>query len=420
MNSSELEKITYIIYRPFDFSCSQKQLTYIYAPIVGSGAIGFYQWLINEFNVQTTLKGIKSPLSRIFHCLGCTQSEFAEMRSQLEAINLITTHTQITATDKIMHISVNEPLNWKRFNSNQKFKHLLINKIGISEYERISLAFTNRRIPNDTVNISASFEAVFGSENINGIMEFNFQSLHELLSADFKQPVVLTENVKIIIETYFKSHNLSVNEIKKCVYQAAYREKNGTFMIDENLLLENFQNLTAAAVNLEMNDNIEIYRNPTIFYELIDDQNEINHIFNDYRNFNAERYLASIQKEALDLDQKKTISYLRKSSHLTDSVINLLTDFMIYRTNGKYSVKYLKKLATTVNRLGLTHLDKILNYLRSVCEGLKNKRYSTDEYISFEQQTPTQITYTKKADSNKTSSSTIDDDEFDWSTVEVL
>lgn len=256
---------------------------------------------------------------------------------------------------------------------------MLINKIGIREYERISLAFTNRRIPSDTINISASFEAVFGTGNISEIMEFNFQNLHELLSNDFQQPVILNEAVKIVIESFFKSHDLSINEIKKCVSEATFKNnKDGLLYVDQNLLINNFNNLTTAAINIDLNENLQIYRKPEIFYNESLNQNEINRIFNDYRNINAERYLVSIQKDSLDLDQKQTIAYLRKKSHLEDSVINILTDFTIYRTNGKYSSNYIKKIATTINRLGLTSLDKILNYLHSVNNNLKTQKYHTD------------------------------------------
>lgn len=417
MELNDLEKITYIIYRPFDFSCSQKQLSYIYAPIVGSTAISFYQWLINEYNVQTALKGIKNPITRILHCLNCTNNEFAEIRSQLEAINLISTHTQTNNDEKIMHIAVNEPLNWKEFNNNQKFKHLLINKIGIREYERISLAFTNRRIPSDTINISASFEAVFGTGNISEIMEFNFQNLHELLSSDFQQPVILNEAVKIVIESFFKSHDLSINEIKKCVSEATFKNnKDGLLYVDQNLLIDNFNNLTTAAINIDLNENLQIYRNPEIFYNELLNQNEINRIFNDYRNINAERYLVSIQKDSLDLDQKQTIAYLRKKSHLEDSVINILTDFTIYRTNGKYSSNYIKKIATTINRLGLTSLDKILNYLHSVNNNLKTQKYHTDGI----DRVPSNLVPSKKIMTSPSVAVMVDDEEVNWKTIEIM
>lgn len=408
------QKITYIVYRPFDFSCSQKQLSYIYGPIVGKESIFLYQWLINEYNLQTELRGIRSSYSRIGQCLGCNDADLAVIRSRLEGIGLISTSLEQFDNEKVFHISINRPLSWEEFNENEKLRHLLIKEIGVYEYERISLAFTSRRIPKNSINISASFDAVYGSDEIKKLKEFNFNKLYEMLSADFKQPVLLNDDAKLVIETYFKTHNLSLAEIKKCVYKSVYKDKKNTYIADSNLLISQFRELINSATNISVFDNIKINRNASIFYGTLN-ENNTSCILSDYQNINSEQYLSSIQKEALNENQQKTIDHLRKVHHLPDGVINIITDFTIYRTNGTYNSKYIRKLATTINLLGLNDVESILGYLQNVGKVLVNKKYSTNEYDSINPLDKYRNNLNNSYETNAIST----DDDFEWKAVEV-
>ena len=83
----------------------------------------------------------------------------------------------------------------------------------------------------------------------------------------------------------------------------------------------------------------------------------------DYRNINSEQYLSSIQKSPLSTKQKNLINQLRNMSHLSDEIINMITDFTLYKTKGKYNENYLKKIADTINCLSLSTLEEIYNHL---------------------------------------------------------
>lgn len=366
------KKTTYIIYRPFDFACSQKQLTYMYGPIVGQESIFFYQWLINEYNIQNELKGIASPIERIFQSLNLDANKFAEIREKLEALDLIVTYLEQTIDRNIFHIKIKLPLTWITFNENPKFKQLLINAIGISEYERISLAFIDKRIPKNVLNISATFKTIYGNKNIDKISYFNFDNLYETLNSELGEIIIIPDSAKMVIDTFYKTYDLSILEIKRCVFKSIKKNKNDSFKsVNTDILRQNLFELVNISSNVTTYKIIKINRNPELFCGELDEKQQ-NLIFTDYININSELYLSSIQKDTLSDKQKETIDHLRNVCHLTDDIINVLTDFMIYRTNGKYNSNYIKKLAQNINCLGLSTIESVLKHLRIACGIITN------------------------------------------------
>ncbi|WP_027123863.1 hypothetical protein [Mycoplasmoides pirum] len=376
----EIKKISYVIYCSFDFSYSKKQLTNMYGPIVGNDAIYLYQWLIDEFDIQNNLKGISSSIDRVLKCLNINQEEFSTIREKLEAINLINTYLEEDYNKKIFHIQINKPLTWIEFNANEKLRHLLINKIGISEYERISLAFISNRMPENVLNISATFNTIFNDEKINSLKTFNFENLYNSLNLDLKEPVIINENAKLVIETYFKSHNLSLNEIRFCVNNSIIKMPDEKFFkVDINKLSDQFKLLVNSSPNIEKFEYMKINRNLNLFKKNISSWNK-ELIFADYKNINSEHYLSSIQKSSLSKNQKDMINNLRNFSHLQDEVINILTDFMFFKTKGKYIISYLQKLSDTINCLNLNSLEEILIHLQNAYMNSKNKfNFKTNE-----------------------------------------
>ncbi|WP_033159718.1 hypothetical protein [Mycoplasmoides alvi] len=361
--SSEFEKINYIIYRPFDFSCSRKQLSNIYGPIVGQKAIFLFEWFIDEFDVQESLKGIISPIKRIFHSLNINSNEFCLIRERLEAIDLITTYLEEKANKKIFHIEIKQPLNWNHFISNEKLRHLLIEKIGLSEYERISLVFAGRRMPENVLNISATFNTIFNNEKINEIMSFNYDELYSYLKNNLDKTIVIDNNSKLIIETYFKTHNLSLDEIKFCVSNSIIKDsENKNFKVDSNKLSEQFKFFINSTPNVKSFDYVKIHRNVNLFNGSLSND-DVKLIVSDYMNINPYQYLSSIQKSPLSQKQTKIIDDLKNISHISDEIINLITDFTLHKTKGKYNEKYLKKIVDTINCLSLNTLEEVLIHL---------------------------------------------------------
>ncbi len=352
-------KTNYVVYCPFDLTYSKKQLTNVYGPIVGGKAVYLYQWLIDEAEIQSQLKGISSPVDRIYRHFGITGEQFATIRERLEAIGLLATYLQEDLGARVFHLRLKEPLNWTQFTANEQFRRLLISKIGVPEYERISLVFAGKRVPENVLNVSATFNAVFNGAELKKIASFDFERLHAALGFDLQEPVVFGPKARAIVETYFRAHGLTFNEIKRCACAAIARnDANKCFEIDPIRLSEQLKRLLSSAPNLPTFEFVKIHRNLDLFRSSVPEA-EKQLIFADYQNINCEQYLSSVQKSVLTSAQKEFIARLKTVSRLGDEIINILTDYMFFKTNGKYNTTYLQKLADTVNCLGLDKVETV-------------------------------------------------------------
>lgn len=392
MNNYNNVKSSYVVYVPFDYVMSNKQFIYAYGPIVGEQAMVLYQWLVNEYNIQNELKGISSPIERILRSLDINATKFAEIRERLEAIGLLTTYVEEQGVNKrVFHFEIKAPLSWQNFNENQKMRHLLISKIGLTEYERISLVFVGKRIPANVLNISATFNSIYDNKELQKISEVNFEQLHELLSHELNYPVLIDHKARLIIETFFKNNNFNLDEIKSCICKSLTKDlETNSPAIDTTILTKEFRNLANGINNVSAFKMVSVTRNNNLFLNKISEQQK-DAIFADYNNLNPECYLSSIQKNTLDDKQKETIHFLQNFSHLSDEVINMITDFTLYRTKGKYNTTYIKKLANSINCLGLTTLDTVLEYLTNVALSINNhnvNQYKTKQLIFSHEKLP--------------------------------
>ena len=99
-----------------------------------------------------------------------------------------------------------------------------------------------------------------------------------------------------------------------------------------------------------------------MFLEQIKEE-EIEDVFNSYRNFNSEQYYSIIKKTPLTSEEIEIIQTLRTTYKIDDSLINLMIDYSLLKTRGILNKKYITKMAQTANNLNLLTLVNMYRYL---------------------------------------------------------
>ncbi|MDD6145112.1 MAG: DnaD domain protein [Mycoplasmataceae bacterium] len=354
--------LIFSIIKKHDFSIDYKSLYDLYTPIIGSDATNLYINLSNEYDKLLQI-GIKfTDANSFLTSLNINDERFLEIRNMLEAIGLIKTYVDQNEPDNY-YFELISPLSFEKFIDNQKYRHLLLNKIDQAGYEKLEYLYSNNVIPENLVNISASFEQVFNNQNqLKEIYQFNFERLYSALIADSHQTIILSTKVKQIIESFFSSYNLSTNDIQYCVHQSIVKNDNNEFTVDENLLQLNLKKFVNFSKNVNVFEQAKVNRNSQMFLEQIKEE-EIEDVFNSYRNFNSEQYYSIIKKTPLTPEEIEIIQTLRTTYKIDDSLINLMIDYSLLKTRGILNKKYITKMAQTANNLNLLTLVNMYRYL---------------------------------------------------------
>ena len=331
--------LIFSIIKKHDFSIDYKSLYDLYTPIIGSDATNLYINLSNEYDKLLQI-GIKfTDANSFLTSLNINDERFLEIRNMLEAIGLIKTYVDQNEPDNY-YFELISPLSFEKFIDNQKYRHLLLNKIDQAGYEKLEYLYSNNVIPENLVNISASFEQVFNNQNqLKEIYQFNFERLYSALIADSHQTIILSTKVKQIIESFFNSYNLSTNDIQYCVHQSIVKNDNNEFTVDENLLQLNLKKFVNFSKNVNVFEQAKVNRNSQMFLEQIKEE-EIEDVFNSYRNFNSEQYYSIIKKTPLTPEEIEIIQTLRTTYKIDDSLINLMIDYSLLKTRGIINKKY--------------------------------------------------------------------------------
>jgi len=137
----------------------------------------------------------------------------------------------------------------------------------------------------------------------------------------------------------------------------------------KNNLINNIDFLTIDLNKLELTifSNMEFEKNKTKFqyYNIERDFNIFNknsnldrfkNVINDYNNFKPSDFLKHIRKEKLSLKDKEAINLLTYDKSLSDPIVNVILDFVLFKNLGRLNVKYLKRIKETV--LGINIKDE--------------------------------------------------------------
>ncbi|MDR0985697.1 MAG: DnaD domain protein [Mycoplasmataceae bacterium] len=358
-----LQNLRFFVNKDYQFSIGSKisNLYDFYAPIVGNEAISLYIQLFNESDKQSKTLGSSTQFIDFFKMFQLNNDKFNEIRAKLEAIGLLTTYV-LQNKEQIYVFVIHEPLNFVNFVNNQKFKHLLISCVGQNNFEKLEYCYSSFRVNSEAVNVSSTFEQVFTDKTINEVISNNYKELYNQLSKELKSPLLINSEARNTIESYFKSYDLSINEVKRIIFVSMTLTDDRVYNIDEKLLKINLDKLINSVNNINVLSNIKINRNNSMWLKYVN-SNDLKNVFSDYNTLNSEQYLRAIMKQSLSNEEIDTLNRIREQYLLSDSIINMLIDLTIYKTSGKFNCKYLNKVSQTINSLNLNTHQQIYDYL---------------------------------------------------------
>ncbi|MGL4951371.1 MAG: DnaD domain protein [Mycoplasma sp.] len=367
MNKLIEEKI-YQIYVDFDFHANEKILNFIYSPILGYKAISVYQNLINMHAFQLNMGSIiKLNINSILSNLKMNRADFDLEIKKLEGLRLVETFIDQNKQNLVI-FKLNEPLKWSSFSKNSDYMNILKESIGELEFEKRKYLFNQSNPFHGLVNISTTFENAF---NIKSENTMNFDIVYDHMYKKLNKLVKLNDHNKAILNNAFMKYHFSYDEICSLISQSLIKNEN-EISINNELLLSNIKKLIDLNDNHKFNNQLKINRSNQIFLAGTDLE-KFKYVISDYKTLNSEQYLSCIQKHALSEVELNTIKNLRKKYHLKDFMINILIDYCIFKNNGRIEPLYLNRIASTINRLNLDNVTKLITHLQSANQSAASK-----------------------------------------------
>lgn len=374
-----LEKNKYCIEREINFHPNNAYLSNVYLPLIGHQSMSLYMFLSNDLLLSNTCESC-SDLNKMLLCLSMSFDEFMKSRKILEAFGLLKTYYK---KDEIKNRSMfifklYEPLSFSSFCSNNKYKTSLLNKVGIERYQELEFFYSPKEIKEN--EIIEDYSDIFKEHNSENEFYFDFDSLNEKLSKLVNTHVSLSNDVRFLIEHYFRNYNLSTNEIESSIFNSIDYSDNNFSVINETLELE----LSNRCEEKNRINNFKIIDIDRIenFFDAEQDSVIIKKMFSIYKNTRPEDFLSSIQKHSISNIEVSIIRKLRNEFHLSNELINIIIDFSIKKTYGKLNSNYIFKVAKTINTLNCFNCKKAYDYFLSISSRSNSKKQisnSSDE-----------------------------------------
>ncbi len=353
--------LLYKVIAKFDFYLNDKILNFIYVPMIGYDAVILYRYLYNEYELNLSMGVCKKSINRIIQSLNWNHKQYFDAKNKLEAIGLISTHLDSVVGDNIV-IQLNQAPTWNEFKQNNRLMSLLKNNIDIVEFDRIRYLFDGNDQLNNYNNISCTFDSVFNSDELLKIVSFDFDLLYDTIFKLYSKLVTISLPAKAMIESYYKTFDLTFKEILNTVIQSFFFDNDGLY-VDEKILKINFEKIVNTAKVMNVNNIVNINRNHKIFTKDISDEN-FEYVIADYKTINSEQYISSISKAPISLLNKNLVDILRKQYNLPDFIINILIDYSVYKNAGRIEPNYIQKIAMSINRMNITTVEKLIEHLR--------------------------------------------------------
>ena len=353
-----------------DFKLSTNFLIDLYTPIIGNLATSFYMLLCNNYLYLSKNRNLSFNFQSACRQIGCSLEQLFIAKKKLEAIKLIDTFIFIenNSNNNLCQIIVNSPLNFFDFVSNQKYKVLLIDKIGIENYQYLEYKYLPSTIYKNLLNISESFDNVFSEEKIKEINIIDFGKIYTDLFKLSTKNIFISDECKGIIESVYLKFPLTLAIIENVILDSLdnVNDKN-IFSCNPKFLICNLNKVIMNSLcsnQLKDKSNfIRVNRSVNLFTSTISDLDS-QKIINDYKLINAEQYLYSIFKKNVSIFERKIIGILKEQYLLKDEVINVIIDFSLYKTNGRLNKKYIFKIAQTFNGLNINSCESAIEHFR--------------------------------------------------------
>lgn len=351
----------FYVTKKYGFSQNDNIIHDLYSPIIGNQASMLYFNLLREADRQAHAMNSATLISDYLKTIDLNIDCFINSRKKLEAIGLIDTFAEQDINTNLFTIVLKEPLNFKDFISNQKYRHLLIHAIGQRNYDKIEFLHNSSRVKSGSINISAPFESVFNDEKTIEVALVNFEELHKRIAKNSSTPIVINQQCKHLIESYWKSYDLSMSEIESIVYNSVLLVDNRDFETDVGLMNIQFQKYINSFSNIDVLKNIKVNRDHKIFINYCKKE-ETEKIFSDYMTLNCYHYLQAIIKTKLSDTQITILDTLKNKYLISDFIVNMLVDYSLFKTHGVLNEKYIYKVANSINTNNLKTLQEIYDY----------------------------------------------------------
>ncbi|XQP55915.1 MAG: DnaD domain protein [Mycoplasmoidaceae bacterium] len=374
-----LNTFFYTVKKVNEYKLNLNSLYDLYLPVVGQTATNFYVILSNYVDNNSKNAALTFNSDAICKQLHVSNEELSIAKDKLEAIGLISTFISTNnRKDNILIFVLKPALSYQEFIANPKLKTLLINQIGTNNFEYLEYKNAPESQLQDAIEITRTFDQVFNDTNLKNVHILDFEKLYQNIQKTTSLPLVIDENCKAIIQDIYSKYQVSIKDIEFVIYDSI-NDMDGFNKVNPNLLIQNFN----ALINKQVTTPVQmVNRDFRLFTTGLNKEQE-DKIYLDYRMCNAELYLSTIFKKALNSEEKQTIHMLRTKFHLTDEVINVLVDFSLNKTNGQLNKKYLAKAAYTVNGLGLINAQQVVAHLKNAnVEKKASVEAKVDQYFN--------------------------------------
>ncbi len=340
-----MDKI-YTIKQESYFELNNNILNLLYLPLIGNTAVQLYNVFASEYRFlsESDFKTEK-PHSEILRKLECTWDQFENTRKKLEAIGLLTTFEHSHNGKRVYKLS--STMSFKQFTQNDELMNLLTNRIGNIEFAKIKLCIQSEGQSAEYNNISKDITFLMNDDELKTHYSFNFTLLTQDLIAATGEKILLTQEVKELIEDYsinkYIEYKYILNDVKSSI-----TSKN---QISIKALEDKLNDRLNEAKEKQNIINCEINRKYEIFSKTEND-NEFEQIISDYENHKTENYIMAIIKSDLDFATLNLIDDLRKKG-LKDSVMNVVVDYSLFKNSGRLVPNYIMKLCQSllINRI---------------------------------------------------------------------
>lgn len=363
--------VLYSIAKKDNFKINTNSLIDLYLPIVGHLANNFFMLLANDVCYCDNIKNLSFSLQNACTKLNCSLDELNLARKKLEAIGLLETY--IPTDDKKNFLFVlNCPLDFFEFVSHPKYKALLIKSINLTNFQFLEYKYLNSNweIDNKMLNVSSPFEAVFNDQDINQVKNLDFSLIYKDLLKLTSINVVIPQICKDIIENIYLRHGLSIKKIEQAILDSV-TDTDNTWICDQSFLVANLNKIINEECKiLPDKQTLNLHRDFKLFQCQLSQEQE-QEIILDYKSYNAEQYLMTIFNNHLSPHDRKLVSQLKNNFHLLDETINVLIDFVLFRTRGRLNKKYIFKTAKTINGLNINTCGACVKHFKDFLQGHK-------------------------------------------------
>lgn len=355
-------------------------VTNLYQPIIGFSALALYLTLISEASNQKVTS--ISSHERLLLRMKMSSSEFLSARKALEGVGLLKTYLTNEGGIKFYRYELYAPKTPNQFFDDTLLFGTLVSFIGQADANRLKGIYKSDDVVSEGENISASFGEVYHSfnddrdaitriinagEEVKGRKrakidtEFSYETFFKAISeaSQLTEKAFSKEEMKEIerIATLYGaseeetaaivlSHVVSNEQGKRFDLEAIdndlrYQSKSLSF---NNRAVKNKQNLNSGSTELAKKVNI-------------------------MEKVPPKRYLSLLQNGTTPaMSDLKIIDSLSKNFRLTNSVINVVVDYVLNVNNNVLSRAYAEKIAASLAREGIETAVDAMEFLTRTTE----------------------------------------------------